>query len=198
MVFQWVHCVFVIVIPVQLTVGRLCRPEFSWCGHCRRRSFLACWYKNKHSRTCQRRSTDEMQYMPKTAAKNSIHACMLAASALDTSGKSHNIRLKQVAGARSLFWAKHGDNTWCHGTRRAIQLGTPNSHLNGHVHPRITSCIRWSPALFWEAKVRGRCLGHWNGSILLDPVLLGVGSLKHSACKNACEWDSATGISSNH
>ena len=47
-------------------------------------------------------------YMPKTAAKNSIHACMLAASALETSGKSHviichNIKLKQVAGARSLF-----------------------------------------------------------------------------------------------
>lgn len=62
MVFQWVHSVFVIVIPVQLTVGCVGRifhdvdtatGEVFW--------FVGISISILDSRTCQRRSTDEMQ-----------------------------------------------------------------------------------------------------------------------------------------
>ena len=91
-----------IVIPVQLTVGCVGRI-FPDVGTAAGEVF---WFVGISISSLEHAKGDrqmEVQYMPKTAAKNSIHACMLAASALDTSGRSHNIKLKQVAGARSRF-----------------------------------------------------------------------------------------------
>lgn len=60
MVFQWVHSVFVIVIPVQLTVGCVGRI-FHDVDTATGEVFWFVGISISHSRTCQRRSTDEMQ-----------------------------------------------------------------------------------------------------------------------------------------